>query len=307
LIRGLVQAGVDVIAVSSSIQPERDGVTARTVPNWTASDALARAIDGADAVVHAAGAAHGRVAPTRDAMEAGNVRPARAIADACGLARTPRLVLLSSASVYGAGRDQPYTESDAPADGAHHGVHRSAYGWSKLEAERVANESCAANGGIGVILRAPMIYGIGMPGNPARLLRAIMRGVPLPFASANALRSVLSAENLAVIVGRAVQSAWTAGTYNVGDPDVISMRHFSELLANAVGHRTRFWPFPWGVIRQLIAEDAAGPAQALRRVSDAVGPFALSLERMRALMPDGALLTTAEALDRIGPELQHAR
>ncbi|MGC4423840.1 NAD-dependent epimerase/dehydratase family protein, partial [Streptococcus suis] len=69
---------------------------------------------------------------------------------------------LSTIGVHGTGQERPYNESDNP-------VPNSPYAQSKLDAE-IGLRSLAAHSGMEVVvIRHPLVYGPGAPGNFARL------------------------------------------------------------------------------------------------------------------------------------------
>jgi nucleoside-diphosphate-sugar epimerase len=72
-------------------------------------------------------------------------------------AGTRRLVFVSSIAVFGSSADRPVSEATPVAPD-------SAYGRSKLEAEREVQRALANGPGDWVIVRPPLVYG---PGNPA--------------------------------------------------------------------------------------------------------------------------------------------
>jgi nucleoside-diphosphate-sugar epimerase len=105
------------------------------------------AVDGADVVIHAAGATR---APTREGLRASNVELTRRVVAAAMQARAKRLVFISSQAAAGpaASLDRPVTEDDQPAP-------IEAYGESKRDAEVIVRES----GLPAVIVRPAAVYG----------------------------------------------------------------------------------------------------------------------------------------------------
>lgn len=123
--------GVLVQALARKPQAGRDGI------EWIAGDladrdALARLVEGVEAVIHVAGLTN---APNPAAFEAANVAGTLAVIEAARAAGVPRLVFVSSLSAREPGL--------------------SAYGASKARAERVVK----ASGLDWTIVRPPTVYG----------------------------------------------------------------------------------------------------------------------------------------------------
>ncbi len=127
------------------------------------------AVEGVDAVIHAAGLAHqfGSAALDESPFKSVNEEGTAAVAHAAAMAGVPHFVLVSSVSVYGAAPG-PWTEATLC-------MPDSPYGDSKWRAE--ASAAGAANvGGMRItVLRMATVYGEEDPGNIGRLLRQIDR------------------------------------------------------------------------------------------------------------------------------------
>src|ERR1700679_217303 len=141
-------------------------------------DKLARAFEGCDSIVHLLGRAHilGQDGP--DALvqfRHVNVEMARAAADAGVKAGARKFVFISSVAVFGRNSAADTLDDNTPTDP------KTPYGASKLEAENTLREIAARHALSLAILRPPIVYGPGAPGNFARLTGAIRRGLPLPF------------------------------------------------------------------------------------------------------------------------------
>lgn len=133
----------------------------------TTGRGLPEAFRGADAVIHAAGLAHQHHGASADAFDAVNRAGTRRVILAAAKAGVPRVVMLSSVSVYGGSHGAPPLDERAACnpDGP--------YGVSKLRAEIEASE-CAHRSSVQLItLRLATVYGAEDPGNLLRLIRAI--------------------------------------------------------------------------------------------------------------------------------------
>ena len=146
-----------------------------------------------DSIIHCAGLAHQdrkkKVADSDYYMS--NALHAREVFNHSSNFNIGKFVLLSSASVYGMPRDNERISEDhecKPVD---------AYGNSKILAENmILRQSRYAKKTKIIIVRPPMIYGSGAPGNYAKLVKLVNLGLPLPFGSFGRKRSVLHIHNL---------------------------------------------------------------------------------------------------------------
>lgn len=126
---------------------------------------LRSALEGRDAVIHAAGLAHGRGRSVAD-YESVNVDGTENVLRAAAKAGVRRILYVSSVSVYGEGSADLRDEESAcrPV---------GPYASSKRRAELRAIELADELGRDLVILRLATLFGEGDPGNVARLIRGI--------------------------------------------------------------------------------------------------------------------------------------
>ena len=140
----------------------------RCVGDLGDDDAIARAVDGVDSVVHAGA----RVSTTGawEEFEATNVRATDVLIQRAATAGIRRIVHVSSLSVYAVPHDGATITEDSPYDDA--GAERGFYARSKLAADRIA--SAAANAGAPVtIVRPGLLYGPGRTPSLARRVAAV--------------------------------------------------------------------------------------------------------------------------------------
>ncbi len=170
-----------------------------------------------------------------------NVAATETLAVQAAAAGVRRFVFVSSVKVNGERTTwpgAPFGESDpaAPED---------AYAMSKWEAEqalaRIAEQMHLET----VIVRPPLVYGPGVKANFLRLLRAVDRGVPLPFGSIDNRRSLVSLDNLVdLLIHCATAPAAAGGTFFVSDGDDLSMPELVRQIAHAMGRRPRLINVP---------------------------------------------------------------
>ncbi len=125
-----------------------------------------------------------------------------------------RLVYVSSIKVNGEETNggHSHTELDTPSP-------QDPYGISKWEAEQALHRVAEETGLEVVIVRPPLVYGAGVKGNFAQMLKVLAKRIPLPLASAENLRSLVYVENLAdALIVCATHPGDPAGqTYLVSD------------------------------------------------------------------------------------------
>lgn len=200
----------DGMRVRAFVRPGR-AVTADEVVEGDLRDreALARAVAGVDAVVHAGA----RVATTGEweEFEATNVAATRTLIELARAAGVRRIVHVSSLSVYAVPNDGAVVREDSAYDDA--GGERGFYARSKLLADQAAM-AAIADGAPVTVVRPGLLYGPGQRPplarrsiglGPLRLLMA-RRGYLLPLAY---VENVADAIALAVTHPAAVGRAYT--------------------------------------------------------------------------------------------------
>jgi len=182
--------------------------------------ALARACEGIDAVVHAAG---GGIARRVADVYLGNTDSTRALVDAAAAAGCARFVLVSSL---------------AARDPASH------YGKSKRAAELAALER---QGDLHVVvLRPPALYGPGEH-RMVGLFAAARRGV-VPTVHPDGTLSMLHGADCAEAIARALTTD-ARGVYFVAEDRVYGRREMAELVGRAVDRRVQVVAIPPPILK----------------------------------------------------------
>ncbi len=95
------------------------------------------------------------------------------------------------------------------------------------------------------VLRSPLVYGPGVGGNFASLLRLCDTALPLPFAAIDNRRSLIARANLThAIVTCLSHPAAANGTFLVRDGDDLSTPDLVRHLRRALGRPARLVPIP---------------------------------------------------------------
>lgn len=152
------------------------------------------ALESCDAVVHLAGRAQAGKPLGADPMAAlrqDNVQATQQLATLALAAGVRRFVLVSTAKVHGEASppEKPFTADDAPAP-------QDGYALSKWEAEQTLRKVCTGAAMEPVILRPPLVYGPGVKGNFASLVKWTKIGLPLPLGCVHNARSMVAVDNL---------------------------------------------------------------------------------------------------------------
>jgi nucleoside-diphosphate-sugar epimerase len=200
LVSRLVQSGHRVIALSRDhrgVSPMVEPASVlRVTTDYGDATALADTLRGVDVVFHLAARAHQVDEPQQPGVDAlylqANAEMTRRVATASRRAHVRRLVFVSSIGVNGEHTrgTPPFGASDAPQPA-------SPYARSKLEAEQLLQSELASGPTDFVIVRPPLVYGPGCPGNFERLIRLVHRLPLVPLGGITAPRSFIHVANLA--------------------------------------------------------------------------------------------------------------
>lgn len=227
-------------------------------------DRLTDLLSGHEAVVHVAGLAHLSHAASRDsdsAFYAANVEPTLRVGNAARSAGLSRIILLSSAGIMG--RSSPsegFTDQDIPQP-------YDPYTKSKYLAELKLRELETPGFGA-IILRPPMVYGKGAPGNFQRLSRWIARGWPIPVGACPPRRSVIGITNLCGAIAAAVTVPKSvSGAMLVADSSSLPISEFIREMGASMGRPARVIAVPPAILR--LAAGALGRSQDVRRMNEA--------------------------------------
>jgi nucleoside-diphosphate-sugar epimerase len=229
-------------------------------PDWTIS------LQGCEVVVHLAARVHVMHEKATDSWAAfhrSNVAATLSLALQAAAAGVRRFVFLSSVKVNGeetiAGK--VFTELDMPAP-------LDAYGRSKMEAEQGLLEMATNTGLEVVIIRLPLVYGPGVKGNFASLIKWIRSGVPLPLGDVHNRRSMIALDNLVSFIALCADSAASPNAkdqvFLVSDGEDISTTELLRRVAKAYGCRARLFSAPMRLMR--MAAQSMGKASVADRL-----------------------------------------
>lgn len=206
-------------------------------------NALREVMGGVDAVCHLAGRAHviGKLPADQEfQFEKINVELSCRLAEAAFQRGVKRFVFVSSIGAV-ANSSKPGKPLNEQSE-----CHpMSQYGRSKLRAERILRDMANRYGAELVVVRPPLVYGKNAPGNLARLVRWIRRGIPLPLGSIVNQRSLIHVDNLAHILRLCLVHPRAAGQiFHVRDRRDYSTPEILNCVASSMGCSARLLPFP---------------------------------------------------------------
>lgn len=117
---------------------------------------------------------------------------------------------------------------------------QTAYGQSKLAAEKYLLSKELPAGKRVFILRPCMIHGPANKGNLNLLYQFVKKGIPYPLAAFNNKRSFIAIDNLCYIIERIVQDASVpSGIYNVADDAALSTTEVVTIISKVLKRKPR--------------------------------------------------------------------
>lgn len=198
-----------------------------------------------DAVVHLAGLAH-RPGAGKAGYDLMNAVATRRLGEGAAAAGVKHFLFMSTAKVFGDGyppeeEREDYSEFDEPAP-------EDEYAASKLKAEKALLDMADGSGMRVTVLRPPLVYGPGVRANFLQLMRIVEKGMPLPLASVNNLRSLMFVDNLCDLIHRILERPeQSSGIYGVADT-ALSSPDLVRAVAGGLDMKPRLFSLPLPVL-----------------------------------------------------------
>ena len=201
---------------------------------------MAEALAGVDAVIHSAGIASTMSGLPEDDYRLFNTEATVKFARAAERARVKRFVFLSSIRAQsGPTAEGVLTEEREPRP-------TDAYGRSKLAAE----QGLAATALDWVALRLALVYGPGVEGNMARLIKLARSPYPLPLAGLKDEHSLLALDNLVEAVDTVLAAqAPLRRPLIVADPKPLTLGAMIAAMRQGLGRRAALFYVPKPLLR----------------------------------------------------------
>ena len=207
------------------------------------------ALDGVKYVIHLAGLAH-RIGTDGegpyDEFARVNTEGTRRLAEAVSVSPSvSRLLFVSSVGAVKSISEEIITDDTSCAPDNN-------YGRSKRAAEQAIKDVLRNSRADWCIIRPPLVYGPGNPGNMARLLTLIRSGIPLPFAAIRNKRSFLFVGNLLDAIENCISHRGASRrVFLISDGENLSTPELARRLARHAGKSSHLFPVPTGVLRGM--------------------------------------------------------
>ena len=245
----LSRFGHEVRGAVRSVNDQIDCVELVVVGSISAETGWSAALHGVDVLVHLAARVHVMHDTASDPLaefRAANVDTTLNLARQAAAAGVKRFVFISSVKVNGESTQpgQAFTEADPPDP-------QDAYGQSKYEAEQGLRQISAQTGMEVVIIRPPLVYGLGVKANFFALMRAVQRGWPLPLgAITQNRRSLVALDNLVDLIVTCITHPAAANqTFLVSDGEDLSTTDLLRRMGQALGKPARLLPVPPALLK----------------------------------------------------------
>lgn len=205
-------------------------------------------LSGQDVLIHAAARPHVMQDELADPLaeyRRVNVDVTLNLARQAAVAGVKRFIFISSIKVNGEStvNGQAYSAYDTPAP-------EDAYGLSKLEAEQGLMQLAAETKMEVVIIRPPLVYGPGVKGNFASMIKLVEKGLPLPLGGIHNKRSLVGIDNLVDLIIRCIDHPAAANqVFLAGDGDDLSTTELLHGVGKAMGKPARLIPVPAGLLQ----------------------------------------------------------
>jgi len=265
------------VAVRRDDQQWPERVLPRVTGDLKPSTDWTFALGGISAVVHCAARVHVMSDTAADPLEefrCVNVQGTLNLARQAAAAGVRRFLFVSSIGVNGADTFQkPFTSEDSV-------VPHSPYAVSKYEAELSLQALAVETGMEVVIIRPPLVYGPGAPGNFGSLMRWLQRGVPLPLGAIHNQRSLVALDNLVdLLVTCLTHPAAANQTFLVADGEDVSTTELLRRMGQALGRPARLIPVPVSWLK--LAAAMVGKPDVAQRLC---GSLQVDIEKTRCLL-----------------------
>jgi nucleoside-diphosphate-sugar epimerase len=212
------------------------------------------------------------------------------LGDQAAKAGVRRFIFLSSLKVLG---EETAPDSVFRADDRPNPV--DPYAISKLEAEDGLKAIAARTDMELVIIRPPLVYGPGVKGNFATMIRWVAKGVPLPLGGLRQnQRSLVALDNLVDLIITAIDHPAAGNeTFLAGDGEDLSTTELLERIAHAFGRPPRLLPIPAWML-QASARLLGQQSQAARLI----GSLQIDIAKTRELLQWSPPVSVEEGLRR---------
>lgn len=219
-----------------------------TIPSFSNDTDWTGAFEGIDTVLHLAAVVHNNLPDDCEPKSYYNLVNNEAtlnLAYSAAHAGVRRFIFLSSVGVNGTSSVGPLCENSSfnPSD---------FYSISKMKAEQGLLQLTKYSNMEVVIIRPPMVYGPGAPGNFQRLIKLLKLNLPLPFGSINNTRSFVGIQNLIDFIHTCITHKHAANeVFLVSDDQDISLPELLRLIGLSMRKKVINLPFPYFMLKSI--------------------------------------------------------
>jgi nucleoside-diphosphate-sugar epimerase len=237
----------------SAVPPE---ASSAVVGDLARPQNMSAALAGVDAVIHSAGIAHAMSGVPEDDYRILNTEATIGLARAAERAGAKRFVFLSSIRAQtGPVAEGVLTEDLEPKP-------TEPYGESKLAAER----GLAQLGLDWVALRPVLVYGPGVKGNMAALVKLARSPYPLPLGGLTGKRSLLALDNLVSAIDTVLAAPDPLRRpLIVADPEPLTLPAMVAALRQGLGRPPALFSVPQGLMEAACR--ALGRSETFQRIA----------------------------------------
>jgi len=296
LCQELIRQGKSVRCVSRSTTSAATSSGTLTTADFSSETDWAAPLEGIKEVVHLAAEVHvmnRKTSAQSTTFGKVNFEGTTRLAHQAAKAGVRRFVFLSTIKVNGesTGKSKPFTTDDVPSPG-------DAYSISKYKAERALWQISLESDMEVVIIRPPLVYGPGVKGNFANLIKWVRRGLPLPLGSVHNRRSLIALENLVhfiVLCSDPERSPRAANElFLISDDEDISTTDLLRKVARASCITPRLLPMPAHWIRATAR--LLGKREEAERL---LGSLVIDCSKARDLLGWQPVITMDEQLKKM--------
>jgi nucleoside-diphosphate-sugar epimerase len=195
-----------------------------------------------DIVIHLAGKAHDTKNTTAaDEYFKVNYEMTKQIFDAFNVSKASKFIFLST--IKAVGDDKTYIQNALDLTEP-----QTPYAQAKRKAEIYIQNATLTSDKSFYVLRPCLIYGDGVKGNLATLVKFAKKGIPYPFSAFENKRSYLSVDNLSLLFCKLIDNNYSSFTLNIANDDPIGTQEMIEILSSKLGKKASKITIPESLI-----------------------------------------------------------
>jgi nucleoside-diphosphate-sugar epimerase len=165
---------------------------------------------------------------------------------------------------------------------------------SKWEAEQGLQQLASETGMEVVIIRPPLVYGPGVKGNFASMIKLVAKGLPLPLGTIHNQRSLVALDNLVDLIITCIDHPAAANqVFLAGDGQDLSTTELLRAVARAMGKPSRLIPVPSSLL--MLGATLLGKKAVAQRL---LGSLQVDIAKARNLLGWEPPVSVKEGLKR---------